>query len=127
MKKIALLLALVWCVATQAQVMRTIIFSDTNDANIGRGCASDVSEMSAFGIQLATALGMSSSYEPQYWIKKAEGYQREASYYTNKGDIDRANTQTRYAREAMDKAKTQQRYAKEADEKAAMYLRRASQ
>ena len=127
MKKIALLLALVWCMATHAQVMRTIIFSDTNDANIGRGCASDVSEMSAFGIQLATALGMSSSYEPQYWIKKAEGYLREASYYTNKGDIDRANTQTRYAREAMDKAKTQQRYAKDADEKAAMYLRRASQ
>ena len=64
MKKIALLLALVWGMAAQAQVMRTIIFSDTNDANIGRGCASDVSEMSAFGIQLATALGMSSSYEP---------------------------------------------------------------
>ena len=63
MKKLALFVALMWVVATQAQVMRTIIFSDTNDEKIGQGCASDVSEIAAFGIQLATALGMSSSYE----------------------------------------------------------------
>lgn len=64
MKKVTLLLALAFAIATQAQVMRTIIFSDTNDASIGQGCASDVSEIAAFGIQLATALDMSSSYEP---------------------------------------------------------------
>lgn len=53
----------------------------------------------------------------------AEGYQREAVYYTKRGDIDRANTQTRYAEDVMDKYKTQLKYASDADDKAAMYLR----
>jgi hypothetical protein len=64
MKKLVLFIAVLVACSTQAQVMRTIIFSDTNDQSIGQGCSSDLSEMSAFGIQLATALGMSSSYAP---------------------------------------------------------------
>ena len=63
-KKIVLFVSLLLAYTAHAQVMRTIIFSDTNDEKIGQGCSSDLSEMSAFGIQLATALGMSSSYEP---------------------------------------------------------------
>ena len=59
-------------------------------------------------------------------ILKAEGYQREAAYYTKRGDIDRAKTQTRYAEDAIDKYKTQLRYASDADDKAAMYLRWAA-
>ena len=31
--------------------------------------------------------------EAEYYQKKAEGYQREAAYYTKRGDIDRAETQ----------------------------------
>ena len=49
--------------------------------------------------------------EASYYLKKAEGYQREAAYYTKRGDIDRAKTQTRYAEDAIDKYKTQLRYA----------------
>lgn len=38
----------------------------------------------------------------------------EATYYTKRGDIDRAKTQTRYAEDAMDKYETQLRYATQA-------------
>lgn len=59
-------------------------------------------------------------------MKKAESYQREAAYYTRRGDADRAKYYLRQADRAMDNYKTQMRYAKNADEKAADYLRRAS-
>ena len=57
-----------------------------------------------------------------YYLKKAEGYQRDAAYYTKRGDLDRARTYTRYAENEMDNYQTQLRYASGADEKAAMYL-----
>jgi hypothetical protein len=44
--------------------------------------------------------------EVTHYLKKAEGYQREAAYYTNRGDIDRAKSRTRYAKDATDKYKT---------------------
>jgi len=59
-------------------------------------------------------------------LKKAESYQREAAYYTKRGDIDRSKTQARYAESALDHYKTQLRYAQKADEKAAMYLKWAA-
>ena len=62
-----------------------------------------------------------------YYVKKAQSYQREAAYYTRRGDIGRAKTQTRYAEDAMDRYKMQMRYAANADEKAAMFLRWASE
>ena len=37
-----------------------------------------------------------------YYLKKEEGYQRDAAYYTKRGDFDRANTYSRYAENAMD-------------------------
>lgn len=30
--------------------------------------------------------------EAAYYLKKAEGYQREVAYYTKRGDLDRAKT-----------------------------------
>lgn len=44
--------------------------------------------------------------EAEYYLKKAEGYQREAAYYTKRGDIDRAKTQALYAERALDHYKT---------------------
>ena len=35
--------------------------------------------------------------EAAYYLKKAEGYQREVAYYTKRGDLDRAKTYSRYA------------------------------
>lgn len=35
--------------------------------------------------------------EAEYYLKKAESWQREAAYYVKKGDLDRAETYTRYA------------------------------
>lgn len=52
-----------------------------------------------------------SKYSDKEIVEKAEGYQREAAYYTKRGEIDRAKTQTRYAEDAMDRYKTQLRYA----------------
>lgn len=61
------------------------------------------------------------------YARKAQGYQREAEYYTRRGDIDRATTRTRYSKDAMGRYETQLKYASDADEKAAVYLRRAAE
>ena len=60
-------------------------------------------------------------------MKKAEGHQRNASYYTRKGDLARARTYVRYADDELDKYKTQLRYAAEADKKSAQYLKWAAE
>ena len=65
--------------------------------------------------------------QDDYYIKKTRGYQHEAAYYTKKGNLDRAQSYTRYANRAMDNYKTQLRYAGQADEKATMYLRWAAE
>ena len=39
----------------------------------------------------------------EYYLKKAEKYQRDAAYYTMRGDLDRAKTYSRYAENEMDK------------------------
>ena len=104
-------------------------------------------------IEMFLGLVTISFAQSDYYIKKAQSYQREAEYYykkaedywkyatcylkkaegareklpiTQRGDIDRVKTQTRYAEDATDKYKTQPRYAAEADDKAAMYLRCAA-
>ena len=64
--------------------------------------------------------------EAAYNLKKAEGYQHVAAYYTKRGDLDRAKTYSRYAENEMDKYETQLRYAAQANDKAAMYLRWAA-
>lgn len=65
MKKIiTLFILLLFFASVNSQVLHTIIFSDTNDEKIGQGCSADVSEMTAFGMQLATALDLSSSCVP---------------------------------------------------------------
>lgn len=61
------------------------------------------------------------------YARKAQGYQREAEYYTRRGDIDRATIRTRYSKDAMGRYETQLKYASDADEKAAVYLRRAAE
>lgn len=33
----------------------------------------------------------------EYYLKRAEKYQRDAAYYTKRGDLDRAKTYSRYA------------------------------
>ena len=43
----------------------------------------------------------------EYYLKRAEKYQRDAAYYTKRGDLDRANTYSRYAENEMDKYETQ--------------------
>lgn len=47
--------------------------------------------------------------EAAYYLKKAEGYQHDAAYYTKRGDLDRAKTYSRYAENEMDKYETQHR------------------
>ena len=47
--------------------------------------------------------------EAAYYLKKAEGYQREVAYYTKRGDLNRAKTYSRYAENEMDKYETQLR------------------
>ena len=69
---------------------------------------------------------ISVSAQNDYYIKKAQSYQRDAAYYTMRGDLDRAKTYSRYAENEMDKYETQLRYAGQADDKAAMYLRWAA-
>lgn len=54
-------------------------------------------------------------------LKRLKGT-REKLPITQRGDIDRVKTQTRYAEDATDKYKTQLIYVAEADEKTAMYL-----
>ncbi len=66
------------------------------------------------------------SAQDDYHIKDAQSYQREAAYYTKKGDWDRAKSNSRYAESALDSYKIQLRYARQADEKAAMYLKWAA-
>ena len=44
--------------------------------------------------------------EAAYYLKKAEGYKREAAYYLKRGDLDRAKTYSRYAENEVDKYAT---------------------
>lgn len=78
-------------------------------------------------LMVMSAVSVAVPAQDDYYLKKAQGYQREAAYYTRKGDLDRARSYSRYAENAMDDYKTQLRYAENADEKAATYLRWAAE
>ena len=39
----------------------------------------------------------------EYYLKRAEKYQRDAAYYTKRGDLDRTKTYSLYADNEMDK------------------------
>ena len=62
----------------------------------------------------------------EYYLKRAEKYRRDAAYYTKRGDLNRAKTYSRYAENKMYKYETQLHNAAQADDKAAMYLRWAA-
>ena len=71
------------------------------------GCASLVSAQSDYYLKKAQSYQREAEYYQKkadgyrqnatYYLKKAEGYQRYAAYYTKRGDLDRANTYSRYA------------------------------
>lgn len=64
--------------------------------------------------------------EAEYYLKKAERYQHEAAYYTKKGNLDSARRYANYADDAVYKYRSKLKYASQMDEKAAMYLRKAA-
>lgn len=56
--------------------------------------------------------------QSDYYIRQAQGYMRDADYYSRHQDYDKAQTRTRWAKEASEKAKTRMEWAAEAREKA---------
>ena len=63
----------------------------------------------------------------QYYNKKAQGYLREADYYSQNKKYDKANTYTKWANEASDKARLQMKWANEARVKARLRMKWAQE
>ena len=61
----------------------------------------------------------------EYYNKKAQGYLREAEYYSRHKNYDKVKTYQRWAVDATEKAESNSRYARKVRERARDYMRKA--